>query len=379
MAVYTWPASVIPNVQDKWVDTTDGEQKSPFGGGIQSNGSSVQKWCFQFSYPFLVGAQGLAVDAILAQTGKGDVIVPIYQEGINTTPSMTPLLDTGSSNFSLKLKNVDSTWAGVTGQFISVYSDGRYWLYMLAADSAAGTTTRTLTLTSALRSTAHAANDPVQIAQPYIQGRIANEYRRSSLDTNRLTTLPSVVICERKQMTTANENEHTGIVHLVKFAWPSGTYYYLLGAGFVTYDGHTWEHQTDTQGMIIGLGSYTEKKGELPNRDISLALTNTIEDYILAGDTKQCVVTIYEGNRDPATNTLTIFESMDWEIGAFSVKGALDRTADLTLKSPIARLIERQQSWTYSPESQSALSTTTDYGFDYVANKTRAPAVGYYY
>lgn len=194
---YSWPATVIPNVQDHWMDSQDGVQESPFGGGLQTNGSSVHKWNFQFNFPELTGAQALAAEVVLSQAGKADVIMPIYQKGLNTTPVMTPLVNTGSSGFTLKVKALDTSWVGLAGQFISVYSNSMYWLYRLAADSTAGSATRDLTLTSEIRY-AHANNDPVQISVPYIQGYIANENRRSSLSVNQLSTLPSIVVRERK-------------------------------------------------------------------------------------------------------------------------------------------------------------------------------------
>lgn len=174
---------------------------------------------------------------------------------------------------------------------------------------------------------------------------------------------------------TANQNEHTGTIHLVKFAWPSANYYYLCGAGFVTYDSQTWYGHTDTQGEILALSGFVEQKEQLPNRELELALTATIEGLILAGDWTRCSVTIHEANRDPATGALTILDSSSWEIGGFETNGAIERKVTFTLKSILARLIETQQAWTYSPESQAKFSATLDKGFDYAANKS-ASSVG---
>lgn len=168
---------------------------------------------------------------------------------------------------------------------------------------------------------------------------------------------------------TVNENSHTGIVHLVKFDWPSADYYYLCGLGFVSYDGQTWYGHTDTQGQVLSLSGFTEQKEQLPNRDCEIALTSTVEGYIIAGDWTQCNVTIHEANRDPATGILTVLDSSNWEIGGFEVEGARERKVSFSLKSVLARLIEKQQAWTYSPESQAVFSAATDYGFDYSANK----------
>jgi hypothetical protein len=169
----------------------------------------------------------------------------------------------------------------------------------------------------------------------------------------------------------ANENSNTGIIHLVKFVWASATYRYITDAGFVSYLSETWIEGNDTQGTIIGLSAYTEKGGELTNRDITIAGGENIETWCIQGLWQGVLVYIYEANRDPETGTLSVLSSSVWEIGDYNADSGLMPSIQFILKPhELASALERNQGFTISSKSQAALMPSiTDNGLDLVIDK----------
>jgi hypothetical protein len=196
VSTISWPASVIPDGTSEEVITPEGIQSSPNNVSIQTNGSSVHKFRITYSFKPLDKSQRLAVKPVLAQLGRKDLIMPIYQTGLDTTSAGSVVLDSGSSGFSLKVKSVNSAYTFKAGQMISVVTSGNHYVYMIASDSAAGTTTRTLTLTSEIRSPDHAVNDVVHISPAYIQGYVSGDYRKFDMDVAFFTSI-SLSITER--------------------------------------------------------------------------------------------------------------------------------------------------------------------------------------
>lgn len=176
-----WPSSVIPNGQSERIIAPWTTYTSQLTETSQDSGSSTALWQIDYSFPPISKAQVLAVKSALAKSTGNEFIVPIYQTGINLPPAMTTTLSAAASNFSIPVQGLNSAYALIAGQLISIIDGGRRYVYALGTDSAAGSTSRTFTLANAVRRP-HSAGCVVEITQPYVQGSIPPDKRQIDLD-----------------------------------------------------------------------------------------------------------------------------------------------------------------------------------------------------
>lgn len=108
---------------------------------------------------------------------------PVWYSGVYTGDVK---VGSGASSFSLPVTGAPTELGWKAGQPISINTGGRWYLYTLAADSDAGSTSKTLTLTSAIRA-AHASGDAVAINRAYIQGHGQADWSSSVNGLNNLT------------------------------------------------------------------------------------------------------------------------------------------------------------------------------------------------
>lgn len=177
----------------------------------------------------------------------------------------------------------------------------------------------------------------------------------------------------------ANENqaEYIGSCALVKIEWNNGAtiHYYITALGYVSYSSQTWIDGDDTQGQILSVGDLVEKSGEVPNRDISLLQTATIQGFIEAGTWNNSRVTIIEGNRDPATNVFTAFNTSYWRLFDIPEDNGLGEPISFTMASEaLGDILNKSDAWTYSVNSQAQIlgAGITDTGFRYISNTSGA-------
>jgi hypothetical protein len=129
--------------------------------------------------------------AITDKALRDEIIIPVwerYKDALSGSETVT-----STSGFNLSIANIASGTILKAGQPISVLTGGRWYLYTLDADSAAGSTTRSLTLTSSIRAV-HASGNSVAINRAYMQGRgeavwtsdVAGRYYQLSLTVREL-------------------------------------------------------------------------------------------------------------------------------------------------------------------------------------------------
>jgi hypothetical protein len=172
-----WPSSVVGNVQTETPLALGNPQTSPLTGATQGGGSSVILWQLDVSFPVQVNMVNIqAIRAILARHKQETVVFRVRQPALNVGTTGTVTVGAGhvAGTKSLPVVGVNSTLAMKAGQFLSISTGGRWYLYTLSADSNAGTTSRTLQLTSTTRA-AHASGDVVEIAEPWIEGWIQGD------------------------------------------------------------------------------------------------------------------------------------------------------------------------------------------------------------
>lgn len=179
-----WPSGVVGNIQTEIPMALGNPQKSPLTGTTQGGGSSVVMWRLELNFPpENVMADVRAVRNVMAMAKQDTVAIPVRQPGFTVGTPGTVTVGTGhtAGTKSLPLAGIASGYEFVAGQFISILTGGRYYLYTLAADSPAGSATRTVTLTSTTRA-AHASGNTVDVTTPMIEGWV--DLKSLSADIN---------------------------------------------------------------------------------------------------------------------------------------------------------------------------------------------------
>ncbi len=167
-----WPAGVIGNKQSQIPLGLGSIQESPLTGSSQLSGSSVVKWRFVWEFPpqddqALIGQ----VNSLIARARQERIIMPVFQPRVSVAGSGAVTIGSGASAWSknLALAGIGSGYGFKAGQFISVSTGGRWYLYALQSDSAPGAANRQVVATSTWRAL-HQAGDAVEIIEPKMEG-----------------------------------------------------------------------------------------------------------------------------------------------------------------------------------------------------------------
>lgn len=165
-----WPSNVEPDRMSRKRIAPYDEFVSPFTKTTQSNGSASHLWEVSYVFPVLDPSQARRVEVCMTTFEKEDLIIRLHQPNFVTTGAGAVAVAAGATGFTLPVSGVTAGYAFLAGQFISVFTTGRNYTYMLAADSPAGATTRSLTLTSVILAP-HTTGNTVEVSEPVIQGQ----------------------------------------------------------------------------------------------------------------------------------------------------------------------------------------------------------------
>jgi hypothetical protein len=171
---FTWPSGVIGSVQSETPVALGSPQTSPLTGATQGGGSSVTMWSLDVDFPPIADlAKIRAIRNIFAKAKQDTVVMQVRQPGLVIGTPGTILVGSGhvAGTKTMPLTGIAGGFGILAGQFMSIRTGGRWYLYTPDADSPAGSASRSITLTSTTRA-AHAVSDPVEIATPYIEGWI---------------------------------------------------------------------------------------------------------------------------------------------------------------------------------------------------------------
>lgn len=171
---FTWPAGVIGSVQSETPIALGSPQTSPLTGATQGGGSSVVMWSLDLEFPPIADlAKIRAIRNIFAKAKQDTVVIQVRQPGLVVGTTGTILVGSGhtAGTKTMPLTGIAGGFGILAGQFLSISTGGRWYLYTPDADSPAGAASRSITLTSTTRA-AHAVSDPVEIATPWIEGWI---------------------------------------------------------------------------------------------------------------------------------------------------------------------------------------------------------------
>ena len=158
-------------------------------------------------------------------------------------------------------------------------------------------------------------------------------------------------------------------ITLVKIVWHDATYYLCSQSGFVTYGGNNYYDIDDVYGQILADFVVEESIGEIPNSTLVLAATPNIITYLKDGSWKGASITVYQGTRDITSNSsVTINSTWNWKIDDWKLTGSVAKQLEIKLKSdPLGTLLDAADPYNYSSVSQARLTSTTDYGFQFLS------------
>lgn len=152
-----------------------GTLQGPLGGAGQRVNRLGNRWRAMIAMPVMTPRQAREWSAALAQGLRLGVLWKLRQVGTVTgTPGSPLVAGAGQSGVELDVDGLTAAYGWKFGQFVSVITSSRRYLYMLSASGVAATDgTATLPIEPPLR-VQPGDNDVVEIALPYIEGLLAD-------------------------------------------------------------------------------------------------------------------------------------------------------------------------------------------------------------
>lgn len=186
MTLVTLPSTPGPrSVSWQEVDF-GGTQRSALGGAAQRVNRLGNRWRMTFACPVMTPVQAREWASALSLGLKNGVSCAIRQVGTPTgSPGTVLVAGASQAGFDLDCDGFNPGYAVRNGQWLSLLTGSRRYLYMSAANVRADASgLATLSLTAPLR--AEPANtDPVELGAPVIEGLLV-EGLGWSLDPDRL-------------------------------------------------------------------------------------------------------------------------------------------------------------------------------------------------
>lgn len=173
MAALTLPASPGPARQSVRLVSSSNKLSSAFGGGDIREARLGARYAAAFTLPPMTYAEAMAWTDLEAEVDT--VRMRIRQpDFVNTSGAGTPLVDgAGQAGNSITLKGLGAGYTVKKGQFLSVTTGGRLYLYRSKSEvTASGAGGVSVSLRTVLR-WPHANNDPVELVTPSIEGFVS--------------------------------------------------------------------------------------------------------------------------------------------------------------------------------------------------------------
>lgn len=169
MSVLTLPTDPAPSSMSVALVSSKNTLEPAFGDGEQELLRKGSRYALTFQMPPMKYITSMDWDDLMAE---GDsVLMRVFQPGFETGSPGTPRVNgAGQSGMSLVLDGLTPAYVIRKGQFLSVVTSGRRFLYRAKANATAnGDGQATVSLRTMLR-TPPSDNDVVEIAQPMIEG-----------------------------------------------------------------------------------------------------------------------------------------------------------------------------------------------------------------
>lgn len=168
MAVLVLPTNPAPANMGIAMITAKNVLAPAFGDGEQELLRKGSRYALTFQMPPMRYTKSMDWDDLMAE---GDtVVMKVHQPGFDTGAPGTPRVNgAGQSGSALVIDGLTNGYVIRKGQFLSVITQGRRFLYRAKADVTVSGGTATVPLRTMLRFPP-AYNDVVEIAQPMIEG-----------------------------------------------------------------------------------------------------------------------------------------------------------------------------------------------------------------
>ncbi|MRL69908.1 hypothetical protein [Brevundimonas sp. SPF441] len=168
MSVLVLPTDPAPANMGIAMITAKNVLAPAFGDGEQELLRKGSRYALTFQMPPMRYVTSMDWDDLMAE---GDtVVMKVHQPGFDTGAPGTPRVNgAGQSGSALVIDGLTSGYVIRKGQFLSVITQGRRFLYRAKANVTVSSGTATVPLRTMLRFPP-ADNDVVEIAQPMIEG-----------------------------------------------------------------------------------------------------------------------------------------------------------------------------------------------------------------
>lgn len=190
MAVLILPTDPAPSNMVIGLVTAKNTLAPAFGDGEQELVRKGSRYALTFQMPPMSYVTSMDWDDLMAE---GDtVVMKVHQPGFDTGAPGTPRVNgAGQSGSSLVIDGLTNGYVIRKGQFLSVVTSGRRFLYRARSSVTASDGSATVPLRTMLRFPP-SDNDVVEIAQPMIEGFV-RDLGEWSVGVNRLVGLQFTV------------------------------------------------------------------------------------------------------------------------------------------------------------------------------------------
>ena len=169
MAVLALPARPAPARMDIALVSALNVLSPAFGDGEQEIRRKGSRYAMTFSMPVMSYVASMAWDDLMAEGDQ--VLMRVHQPGFDTgAPGASVVDGADQSGRLLKLRGLTPFYPVRKGQFLSVITEGRRFLYRARAESVANDDGEVEVPIRTLLRHPHADGDVVELAQPMIEG-----------------------------------------------------------------------------------------------------------------------------------------------------------------------------------------------------------------
>lgn len=184
MPVLALPSTPAPSSMGVQLLTNKNVLVSALGGDEQERQRKGSRYALTFQLPPMRYVTAMAWDDLNAEGVT--VLMRVYQPGFDTGAPGTPLVKgAGQAGTTLIVDGLTNGYVVRKGQFLSVVTNGRRYLYRAAADVIVAGGQASIPLRTMLRYPP-ADNDVVEIAQPMIEGFV-RELSEQVVGVDRMT------------------------------------------------------------------------------------------------------------------------------------------------------------------------------------------------
>lgn len=160
------PTQVMPALVD-----FGGVLRGPLGGATQLVNRLGGRWSFTVTMPPMEMEDARAWSAALMKARRQGVLWPVPQLDFEIGSPGSPLVNgADQAGASLIVDGLSASYSFEAGQFYSVSTGGRLYLYQIATSGAADGSGNATFASEPLLRTSPSDNDVIEIAAPYIEG-----------------------------------------------------------------------------------------------------------------------------------------------------------------------------------------------------------------